>query len=511
MAIDSKAIANGNYIDLRQIGASGLRQFSGYIHESTLKELEGRRAVEVYKEMSQNDATAGVILYAIDKLLRQVKWHVNPASTASFDIEAAEFVESCMHDMEMSWSDFLSEQFLGMLTYGHSLAETVYKRRGGDCDEPHLNSRFADGRIGWRGHMGRSQDTIYRWLFDDNGRLTGAEQQAPPHFRITTLPLSKCLLFRTSAEKGNPEGRSIFRSSYRGYYIKRGLENLEAVGAEKDITGLPIVWVPRELLAQAEGKAVNEDGSVNEEVQFAKAMVSKFTTMATEIRRDAHEGLVMPLELDENGNKKFDITLLASGGTRQFDLDKIVQRWDQRIAMGVMADFLLLGQGATATGSWAMHSDKTKLFLQSIEAFLGIFCEILNNQAVARLMRYNTMQMSELPRIEFGSLSQIDLQEQADFLVKCTQAGMEAFPDKTLEDHFRRIAGWPEKVQELVEVSDVRPQPSDADDHTPELHDDLLLAQGLGIQDPLTGNVLTNAPPRNTAPATNTNAPSFAI
>ena len=239
-----------NYIDMRQLGSSGLRQFGGYIYESTLKELEGRRAVEIYKEMGDNDSVAGVILYAIDKLLRRVKWHVTPASTAPFDVEAAEFVESCMHDMEQSWTDFLSEAFIGMLRYGFSYHEVVFKRRAGDAPQAHLQSKFSDGRVGWRGLMGRGQDTIYRWKFDDNGKLLGAEQQAPPQFRITELPLEKCLLFRTSAEKNNPEGRSIFRSSYRAYYIKRGIENIEAVGVEKDISGLPIVWVPRTLFVR---------------------------------------------------------------------------------------------------------------------------------------------------------------------------------------------------------------------------------------------------------------------
>jgi hypothetical protein len=481
-----------SYIDLRQLGATGLKQFGdGFIHEEHLRELQGKRAVEAYKEMGDNDAVCGVILYTIDKLLRQVSWRVAPASEAAYDQEVADFIDSCRGDLDESWSDFLSEAFIGMLRYGYSLHEIVYKRRAGDASEPHLKSKYADGRIGWRCLAGRSQDTIYRWLFDDNGRLQGAEQQAPPHYRLVKLPLDKCLLFRTSVEKGNPEGRSIFRTSWRSYWIKRGIENIEAVGVERDVTGLPVAWVPRELIERA------EEGD-----HRAAAMLARFETMATQIRRDASEGIVMPLEYDESNNKRFDLTLLPSGGSRQFDTDKIIQRYDQRIAMGVLADFLLLGQGATAQGSWAMHSDKTKLFLQSITAFLHIFVEQFNSKAIPALLKYNNFEMSDYPRLEFGSLDQVDITALGDLLTKCAAAGMPLFPDDELEAYIRKAANWPEKTVESADVSEVLPQPMEDNASMPELIGDFQDSALIGQQEPNTGEVVTNARPRP-VPVTN--------
>lgn len=510
MATDPQSFASSllrrsgsDFIDLRQVGSTGLKQHSGFISENVIRELEGRRAVEIYKEMAQTDSVCAVIVFAIEKLLKSVKWHVTPASSAPFDVEAADFLESCMHDMEDSWADWLSSQFIGTLTYGHALCETVYKRRAGDAVQDHLRSKFSDGRIGWRGHMGRAQDTIYRWLFDANGKLTGAEQQAPPHYRTVTLPMDKCLLFRTSAEKNNPEGASIFRSSYRGWFIKRGIENIEAVGVEKDISGLPIVWVPRELLAMSQQRIINDDGSQNYEVQTAKKMVEKFKQMATEVRQDAHMGLVMPLEFDDQNNKRFDITLLQSAGPARFNCSEIIQRYDQRIAMSTMSDFLLLGQGATATGSWAMHADKTRLWLQSIEALLQTFCEILNNQAVPRLMRLNTLEMSDHPRIEFGSLEQINLGEQGDFLVKCAQSGMQLWPDETLEAHFRRMADWPEKVTDLGDTTDITPQPVDTTDDREVMTGEADVTAMIGQEQPSAGNIITNVK-QPLVPVTNT-------
>lgn len=483
-------------IDMRQLGSSGLKQFGGFIYESTLKELEGRRAVEVFKEMGDSDATCGVILFTIEKMVRGVKWRVAPASTESYDRDAAKYVETCLDDMnEYSWSDFVSEAFVGMLRYGYSYHEILYKRRAGKSPLPHLDSKYSDGRIGWRDIASRSQDTIYRWIYSDNGRLLGAEQQAPPHYKLTILPIEKCLLFRTSVEKGNPEGRSIFRSAYRSYYLKRGIENIEGVGVERDVAGLPIGWVPRTLLEAAESTIDTEERA------RAQESVAAFKEMVINIRRDAQEGILMPLEYDAEGNKLFDLTLLSSGGSRQFDTDRIIQRYDQRIAMQCLCDFLLLGQGATATGSWAMHTDKTKLFLQSITAFLRMFTEQMN-KAIARLMDLNTFEMSDYPKLEFESLEQVNIAEMGDLLLKASQSGMPLWPDDELSKYIRRAAGWPEAVEDIDDMGETFPQPNEMTDDVEELIDDPDVNTQIGLPTPTTGGPVTNVLPKG-RPMTN--------
>lgn len=54
------------------------------------------------------------------------------------------------------------------------------------------------------------------------------------------------------------------------------------------------------------------------------------------------------------------LELLSSGGDRQFDTNKTIDRYDTRIAMTVMADFVLLGH--QQTGSFALSDNKTHIF-----------------------------------------------------------------------------------------------------------------------------------------------------
>jgi hypothetical protein len=451
-------------IDFREVGATGLRRFSGFIYEEFLTELIQWHGIAVYKEMGDNDPVAGGILFMIDKLIRRVPWRCQPASEHPNDLEASEYLESCMNDMEMTWIDQISE-ILSFLQYGYSVQEICYKRRCGNGFDPTMRSKYSDGRIGWRGFPIRSQDTIYRWQFDDHGGIQGVEQLAPPHYYHVTIPVEKFLLFRTTVFKNNPEGRSILRSAYRPWYMKKNIENIEAIGVERDLAGLPMALVPPEML------------SSNASPQ-QKALLGQIKQIVTNVRRDEQEGLVFPSQYDDKGNKLYDFQLLSTGGSRQFDTDKIIQRYDHRIAMSMLSDFLLLGQGSGAQGSWAMHSDKTKLFAQSIGAFLDIIAEVFNRYAVPRLFELNDFQVTDYPKLMHGDMDAVDLKEIGDYVVKLTQSGMPLFPDPELEKYLRKIANMPEPIDPMKATDQmVEPPPKNQPDKVVEI-------PGLPIQTP---------------------------
>lgn len=430
-------------IDYRQVGSTGLRRFSGFIYEEFLPELNGWRGAQTYKEMGDNDSVVGALLSTIDKLCRRVPWRVEPASKESFDIEAAEFLETCMNDMDTTWIDMIAE-VLSMLQYGYSVHEIVYKRRCGDGFDPTMRSKYSDGRIGWRGFPIRSQDTIYRWQFDDHGGIQGVEQLAPPHYYNVTIPTEKMLLFRTTVHKNNPEGRSILRSAYRSWYMKKNIENIEAIGIERDLAGMPFATVPAEIMS---ANASPEQ----------KALLAEIQKTVTSVRRDEQEGVIMPAVFDATGKSLYDFKLLSTGGSRQLDVDKVIQRYDHRIAMSALADFLLLGQNNA--GSWAMHTDKTKLFSASIGAFLDITAENFNRFAIPRLFALNDFQISEHPTIIHGDMEAVDLKELSDYVYKLAQSGMPLFPDQELEQYLKKIANLPLTLENAGDIDQrVEPQ-----------------------------------------------------
>ena len=412
---------------LKEIGRLGQKRYGGFFYEEFLKELQGRKGIEVYREMSENDDVIGSILYAIEMLIRQVSWRVQPAGSTSKDEEAADFIYQCMNDMSDTWTDTISE-VLSFLTFGWSSHELVYKRRAGKSRDPKLKSKYSDGLIGWQKLPIRAQETLWEWIYDDGDNLLGMSQMPPPKFEIIEIPIERLMIFRTKSRKGSPEGRSILRNAYRSWYFKRRIQEIEGIGVERDLAGFPTLTAP-------EGMNIWDDDDPD-----MAAIRAAADAIVQNVRRDSLEGLSMP--------SGWKLELLSTGGRRQFDTNAIIERYDTRIAMTVLADFVLLGH--QQVGSFALSSDKTELFAMAIGAYLGIICETFNNKAIPALIDLNGEHFSgitDYPTLEHGDVEGADIQALASYIKDMTGVGV-LVPDDGIEDFVREAAGLPERLDD---------------------------------------------------------------
>lgn len=413
--------------EMKELGRVGMNRWGGHFREEFLTELQGRRGIQAYREMSENDDIIGAVLYAIELLIRQATWDVQPGGDSAKDKEAAEFVRSCMDDMTDTWTDTISE-ILSFLTFGWSAHEIVYKRRAGNSRDPRLKSKYTDGLIGWQKLPIRAQETLYEWKYDDSDNLTGLVQMPPPDYGIIEIPVEKLLLFRTKSRKANPEGRSILRNAYRDWYFKRRIQEIEGIGVERDLAGFPTLTAP---------EGINIWDDEDPEMLRMRAAAER---LVQNIRRDSMEGIVMPAG--------WQLSLLSTGSRRQFDTNAIIERYDARIAMTVLADFVLLGH--QNTGSWALSSDKTELFSMAIGSYLDIICEVFNNQGITRLIDLNGEHfkgITDYPYLTHGDVESQDLEKLGAFLTAATCSGV-LVPDEGIEDYVREAAGFPERIQD---------------------------------------------------------------
>ena len=170
--------------------------------------------------------------------------------------------------------------------------------------------------------------------------------------------------------------------------------------------------------------------------------------MVQNIRRDEMEGVVLPFG--------YKLELLSSGGTRQFDTNAIINRYDTRIAMTVLADFIFLGHDKT--GSWAQSSDKTELFAVAIGAFLDIICETFNSQGIPSLIDINGKHfagITEYPKMTHGDIEDADITKVAAFIKDMTGIGV-LVPDDGLEDYIRQVGHLPERTSDTREIDRTR-------------------------------------------------------
>lgn len=421
-----------------EMGLTGLKRVSGYVEEEFLPALRGRNAVKVFREMGSNDSAAGAVLFVIETLISETKWSTTPASQDPEDLAAAEFLDSCRNDLNQTWSSFITE-VCSMAQYGYHWAEIVYKKRVGPWEsDATRRSQYSDGLIGWRKLATRAQETNWRWVFDETGGIKGFVQMAPPSYKQVTIPIERSLLFRTRYNKNNPEGWSLLRRAYRSWHILKRIQEIQAVGMERDLAGMPTGRLPASYLNAKPGtqQAATRDA---------------FRKMIRGVRRDENEGILIPSDMDpETKERLFDVELMNAGGSRQFDIEATIQRLQGEIMRTVMADFLILGtSGQSSTGSYAMHTDKTGLFRTAINSFAQSIADTLNRYAVPRLFEANGWKPEQLPKLEVANIDPPDLTQLAALITSTAGAGMTWFPNPTLEKFILDIAGLPEMPDDV--------------------------------------------------------------
>lgn len=398
-----------------EIGTTGLKRFGGEVHEEFDPNLRGIRGVRIYDEMRRNDPDVGAVLYAILHIALGSRWAVEAASESAEDIEAADFVRECLfEDMSHSWRDFIVDSMTSN-AFGWAYFETVFKQRlGATGDTP---SKYSDGRIGIRKIAIRGQETLARWVFDDHGGIQGMIQRSPPGFQEVFLPIGKALLVRTSSEKNNPEGVSLLRNAYRPYYIKSSMEEIEVIGAERDMTGVLKIMLPAGASDTdfAKARTMGERYRVDDQTYF---LLQRFG-------KEAHEG--------------WDIEVIQTPGSKVVDTDKTITRCSTLIMRSVLAQFLTLGQGKT--GSFALATSQKDLWTLATKGRLDTLEDELNLHLVPRLFALNSFKGAQ-PKVRHSDPGEIEVDKLTPFLRVLGELGLIDVTQEVLE-HLHERAGLP--------------------------------------------------------------------
>ena len=328
---------------LKEIGSTGLQQFSGFVNQDFLREWQGIRAYKNANEMRLNSPVIAALLNAIEQSVRSVDWQWT--SEAGEDDPRLELIQDSLDGMSHSWNDHIIEA-LTFLPFGFSIFEIVYRREG--------------GRVLWRKFAIRGQDTVQKWDIQADGGIAGFNQQTLTSYATVYIPIERMILYRARVERNNPEGRSILRPAYIPYYYAKNIAQIEAIGVERDLAGLPMIKLP---------SGADPGGT---DTTTAEELVRR-------IRNDEQAGLVLPTG--------WEFELVTTGGTRLFDTDKIIARYEKRMLMSALAQFLILGMDQI--GSLALSKDQTDFFNMSVNTTADIIAETLTKFVVPRLLVLN--------------------------------------------------------------------------------------------------------------------------
>jgi hypothetical protein len=386
---------------LGEIGALGLQVFSGIPQTELKRELQFPHSITTFKQMQYHDAiNSALTLY--DNIIAKAQWKFNPPKDATkSELKQVRVINESLHDMEHSFGEFISD-VLTMNAYGFSVHEKVYRKR-----LKANGSKYDDGLIAWRKLPIRSQESISKFLFSEDGSSIEGVQQSisglnDPYGRYSSksgyinIPASKMLLFRQGKHRGDPCGKSLLRNAYLAWRFITILEELEAVGVNKELHGVPLLKIPAQYLSA--------DASTEQ-----KAIRSYYENAIRNMQAGAQAGIVLPQVFDPDTKQPlFDLTLLSTDGKRSFDIDKIKTYYKNAIYTALAADILILGQGST--GSFALAQFKNSVTATAARHMANLIKDTLERDLIRQTYELNGWNVERMGTLDFDGMDDIDLE-----------------------------------------------------------------------------------------------------
>ena len=435
-AVDAYAIPSR--LKLGEYGSIGLKQINGHILEESRKELRFPESLKTFRKMS-NDATISSALSLFEMMIERLNWDVDIGASPSPEMEAkGKFLKECIADMEHSWGDFIRE-VTSTMTYGFSVHEKVYRRRLHTA-----GSKFNDNKIGIRKIPIRAQDTLSEWIFSEDGRdLLGVKQDLSMienglrymnlGKKEVSIPRNKFLLFRTGVKRDNPEGKSPLVACYYSWKYRTLLEEQESVGVARELTGLPLLKIPPRYMSADASPAEQE-------------IYSYYKQVIRNIQNNEQGGLIIPQAFDpESRQPLFEFSLMSVEGSKMYDTDALVKRWDNKILMSLLADILRMGQDSV--GSYALASEKSSIMNLAIESRLREIQDVLNNDLVKQLFALNGYAPDEeLPKLQYTDFDTVSLDEFSKAVQRMFSVGAVEF-DRPVANKVRKALGVDQKPE----------------------------------------------------------------
>jgi DNA-binding phage protein len=408
-----------------EFGVTGLNRFGGSVREDYNRTWQNLLTmVPLVKEMLDHPIV-GATMFAVEMYIRTAEWSVVPSGDGAQDEAARKFLEECMGDMSHTFAEHIT-QALSMLSYGFAPFEICYKKRQGD-EGTHL-SQYDDGRIGWRKFAFRSQDTLspgHEWEFDKNGGIKGMYQKHQWDKPEVFIPIEKMILYRTTAAKNNPQGRSALRAAYMAWYYAKNFAEIEGISAERMGGGLPVIYL---------GEGTSKAGT-RSDFDFAKSVVR-------DVRSDEQAGIVFPYQKQGQDGRGVLFELVSPPAKGVVDFNRAIMRYNQQISQTLLAQFIFLG--LTEYGTQSLAVELTDLFADAMSGWLTVVTDVLNRYIVPRLFKFNTFNVEILPKVTASPTQDADVEKVLNAITLAVGAGV-LLPDEGVERHVRGMLEFPQR------------------------------------------------------------------
>lgn len=362
-------------------------------------------------EAMKQDATVATgldMLYTfVEKSFKDFKV-ISGESQASKD--AAKFVEYCLKNMEDQTLRQFARDAATFNEYGLAVVEKVYHK----ATVGEYAGKFKIMNLAFRpqASLSRRNPIVYS---ADGSRIVGVKQSmsafknyvntgADVSAQMTkledvVLPLNRIMLMTTGGSSSQALGVSPLVGCYRAWREKILIENLEVVGATKDMGGVIELKIPSQIL----NKAAMDPTSVEAE------MVNGLMTDAANAHSGEQSFFMLPSDTKDNA-PQYSMTLKGIDGMgKQYSTAQLISDRKKSILDRLGAGFLNVGEDK---GGYNLSESKQTIHTQFVQRVNEIILEALNENLIPQLLALNDMRLAEtdMPYVKSGNIVDVDME-----------------------------------------------------------------------------------------------------
>lgn len=366
--------------------------------------LVGKVAIRNFEIMRRSDPTVRATLQLCKLPLLGLPWDIQPASDEESDIKIAEFIKKqTIESHKVNWHAFLTEG-LTCLDFGYSVCEKTLE----------LTDDDGSPRIGIASLGYRKQNSILAWETQD--QKPGITQQLISS-RVD-IPQAKLIIFTHMKEGDNVEGISLLRFIYKDWYMKDSLIKVNGISLERLGSGIPVI----------------QFGDSTSEIDKASAR-----TILRQLRANEESYLEVPVD--------GSIEMLDMKGSSVRDILPTINYHDRQMLLSILGQFLSLG-ASDASGSRAVSSDHSKLFMLSEEALARMLQATIQDQLINQLCDLNFTDLPNgYPMLTHGKLEDDDITGLST-AVNSLMSAKALTPNFETEQTLRKTLHLPELTEE---------------------------------------------------------------
>ena len=443
----------------KEQGNSGLVSSGHFLKNQRSKELVMPNRICTFTNMLQNPAIGASITHTNLPVIKSLyEGKVKPGSSKIKSQEAADLIEHALKNIEGGWLEHINTA-ISANTMGFSLFNYVlYRETVGKYKGKFLIKKLAH----------REQSSVYGWVYDDStddyvgfvqknlatNRLV-RDNASAFEYRMgsnrlfenwgsfgTFVPKENTVHYRINPTFGNPEGASPLLICFNPYMEMEMVSELEVIGVGKDISGVTVLRVPKEMLAIAANPENQKSTQVEKQIQ---ELQSKVVDM-----NDGRQSMLMltsdPISATSNF-REFEVESLNQA-QRQVNTTEIIDQKRKEIYNIFGTGFMLLGQSGSG-GSFAMASETRTTFDSYVESRITEYAEVINTQIIPQLLAANEIYLSQsdMPKFIPENNKELDLDTLGKFVQRLKSTG--SLTEGLYEQVLDRANLKPEGIDEL--------------------------------------------------------------